>query len=230
MPYYLGFTSVHISSCVKHFGTSVTNILFLWFVDPIVTVETTAFNIPTIYQPLILQCTTTIVRDINGTVDIIWITGDTPVRRVNNVTASSNINSTSLYNDSFIIPSLNINDIGSVYQCEVLINSIVSTATTTNFIIPIPGTYMYLHIIIMCFHYDVMHTWNVARFEIISKLEIPTYIHISLSYNTLYWLLDILSQTHVCQMHALIWHSLAYLKHSSLLLLMCIGYEQMQVL
>ena len=79
---------------------------------------------------------------ITGTVDIIWTTGDTQVRRVNNVTASSNINSTSVYNDLFTIPSLNISDIGSVYQCEVLINSIVPTTSKTDFVIPIPGRYM----------------------------------------------------------------------------------------
>ena len=74
-----------------------------------------------------------------GTVDIIWTTGDTQVRRVNNVTTSSNINSTSVYNDSFIIPSLNISGIGSVYQCEVLVNSVVLTTAVEDYIIPIPG-------------------------------------------------------------------------------------------
>ena len=82
------------------------------------------------------------MRGITGTVDIIWTTGDTQVRRVNNVTASSNINSTSVYNDSFIIPSLNISDIGDVYQCEVLVNSFVPTTAKTDFIIPIPGNHI----------------------------------------------------------------------------------------
>ena len=98
-----------------------------------------AVSIPAIDEPLTLQCTATIVRGITSAVDIIWITGDTQVRRVNNVTASSNINSTSVYNDSLIIPSLNISDIRSVYQCEVLINSFVPTTANTDFIIPIPS-------------------------------------------------------------------------------------------
>ena len=102
----------------------------------------TAVSIPAIDEPLILQCNATIVRNITGTVDIIWTTGDTQVRRVNNVTASSNINSTSVYNDSFIIPSLSLGDIGSVYQCEVLINSFAPTTAYTDFIISIPGTYV----------------------------------------------------------------------------------------
>ena len=79
------------------------------------------------------------MKDITGTVDIIWTTGDTQVRRVNNVTASSSINSTSVYNDLFITPSLNVTDIGSIYQCEVLVNSTVLTTAIKNYSIPIPG-------------------------------------------------------------------------------------------
>ena len=109
-------------------------------VDPIITVEASANNSPEIYQPLVIQCTATIVRGITSAVDIIWTTNNTQVRRVNNVTSSSNINSSSIYNDSFIIPSLNLSDIGSVYQCEVLINSVLPTTAKTEFIVPIPGT------------------------------------------------------------------------------------------
>ena len=101
-----------------------------------------AASILAIYHPFILQCNAIIEEDIVSTVDIIWTTGDTQVRRVNNVTASSNITSTSVYNDSFIIPSMTISDIGSVYQCEVLINSIIPITANVDFIIPIPGTYL----------------------------------------------------------------------------------------
>ena len=90
------------------------------------------------------------MRDFTGTVDMIWTTGDTQVRRASNVTASSNINSIFIYNDSFITPSLNISDIGSTYQCEVLINSIVPITAKSEYIIPIPGMhmkYMFLEIL-----------------------------------------------------------------------------------
>ena len=79
------------------------------------------------------------MRGITSTIDIIWTTGDTQVRRVNNITPSSNINSRSVYNDLFIIPSLDISDIGSIYQCEVFVNSILPSTAKTDFIIPIPG-------------------------------------------------------------------------------------------
>jgi len=110
------------------------------YVDPIIGVEVIATNL-VIDQPLILQCNANIVSDINSTVDIIWTTGNnTQVKRVNNVAAVNSINSTSTYNDSLIISSLDISDIGSVYQCEVLINSVSPSTAKTVFMIPIPGT------------------------------------------------------------------------------------------
>jgi len=109
------------------------------YVDPIIGVEVIATNL-VINEPLILQCSATIVSDISSAVDIIWTTGNnTQVRRVNNVAAVNSINSTSTYNDSLIISSLDVNDIGSVYQCEVLINSISPSTAQTDFMIPILG-------------------------------------------------------------------------------------------
>ena len=116
------------------------------FIDPIVSVEIMAAGILLIDQPLVLQCTAIIVENITSTVDIIWTTGNTQVRRVNNVTASSNINSSSIYNDSFIISSLNVSDIGSVYECEVVINSVLPTTAKTDFNVSIPGMYIYTYI------------------------------------------------------------------------------------
>jgi len=140
-------------------STLHTVIDLMSYVDPIIEVEVITTNL-VINEPLILQCSATIiiVSDINSTVDIIWTTGNnTQVRRVNNVTAYDNINSTSTYNDSLTISSLDINDIGSVYQCEVLINSVSPSTAKTNLMIPIPGKYLKLvtdlHYIYVCVLY-----------------------------------------------------------------------------
>ena len=146
------------------------------YVDPIVTVEVNTASIPTIHQPLTLQCNGTTVRGITSTVDIIWTTGDTQVRRVNNVTASSSINSTSVYNNLFITPSLNVTDIGSVYQCEVLINSILPTTAKSDFVIPIPGKY-------------------VCVFLCIASLYLLTHVHVHQKY---YFIFDYYSYLHIC--------------------------------
>ena len=122
------------------FGFVVVKFIYNFIcIDPVITIKLIPANVPSIYQPLMLQCIATVVRGNTNVVDIIWTTNNTQVRRVNNVTASSNINSLSIYNDLFIIPSLNLSDIGSVYECEVLINSVSPTAAKRNFIIPIPG-------------------------------------------------------------------------------------------
>ena len=109
---------------------------------------------------------------INSTVDIIWTTGNnTQVRRVNNVTAINNINFLSTYNDSLIISSLDINDIGSVYQCEVLINSVPPSTAKTDLMIPIPGinthicTYFFKMIqILLCINTIYIHMYIDKKF------------------------------------------------------------------
>ena len=107
-------------------------------IDPIIAVQVTTANNPEINQPLILQCNANALRGITNRVDIIWTTGGVQVRRSNDVGRNSIIST--VYNDSIIIPSLNLSDVGNIYQCEVLINLIVPTASITNFTIPIPGT------------------------------------------------------------------------------------------
>jgi len=114
------------------------------YVDPTIFIEITTANSPIIGRPLILQCSATTVRGITSRVDIIWINGsNTQVRRVNNI-AASNINTSEIYNDIFVIPSLDISDIGSVYQCEVIINSSPPIMAKDNFTIPFPSTGMYV--------------------------------------------------------------------------------------
>ena len=131
------------------------------FTDPIVAVDAKIASIVAINQTLTLQCTATIVRGITNAVDIIWTTDNTQIRRVNNVTASSHINSSSIYNDLFIIPSLNISDIGRVYECEVLVNSVLPSSAKTDIIIPIPS--MRMHNII-CMNTASTHNSNSINY------------------------------------------------------------------
>ena len=117
-------------------------IVFIFFIDSSIFVEITPVNGEVIDQSFVLQCSATMVRGITSTVDFIWTTGNTQVRRINNVTPSD-LNTLIVFNDSFVIPSLDISDIGSVYQCEVIINSSPSTAAKDTFTIPFLGMYMY---------------------------------------------------------------------------------------
>ena len=69
-------------------------------------------------QPLTLECKIEAVKDIDGTADIIWTTGNTVVRRVENISACLLSN----YSDFFTTPVLSRNDNNREYQCEVIIN------------------------------------------------------------------------------------------------------------
>ena len=134
------------------------------FTDAIISVEVIATSTPTINQLLTLQCIAITVMGITSTVDIIWATGDRQVRRVNNVKPSSNINSTSVYNDSFTIPLLNISDIGSVYQCELLITSVIPITAKTNYTISLPGTYI-IHFFEICVLHNILYDMYISKWQ-----------------------------------------------------------------
>ena len=76
----------------------------------------------TIGDPLTLDCTVTAVRGISSSVDIIWTTGGSVVRRVDNITADIE-NDYAIYTDSFEISSLSAIVNGREYQCTVVINA-----------------------------------------------------------------------------------------------------------
>ena len=86
-----------------------------------ITFDKTLENVK-IGDPLTLDCTVTAVRGISSSVDIIWTTGGRVVRRVDNITAYRDNDST-IYSDSFEISSLSAIDNGREYQCTVVINA-----------------------------------------------------------------------------------------------------------
>ena len=73
----------------------------------------------TVGQSITLECSIEAVKDIDSTVDIIWTTGDTEVRRVENIPACL----ITSYSDFFTTPVLSRNDNNREYQCEVIINT-----------------------------------------------------------------------------------------------------------
>ena len=79
-------------------------------------------------QSLTLQCEVTTVRGITSRVDIVWSSGGTVLRRMNDTTATTMDNSL-VYTDSYIISPLSTDDENRAYLCEVVINS---SAIVTN--------------------------------------------------------------------------------------------------
>ena len=82
----------------------------------------TAPNTQTVGQSLTLQCEVTTVRGITSGVDIVWSSGGTVLRRMNDTTATT-INNSLVYTDSYNISQLSTTDEGRVIQCEVVINA-----------------------------------------------------------------------------------------------------------
>jgi len=93
--------------------------LVLSLIVPPPTVQVTAPCEQVVGQSLTLQCNITAISDIAATVDIIWTTGDTEVRRVENLQGSLLSN----FTDFFTIPVLSKSDNNQEYQCEVVINT-----------------------------------------------------------------------------------------------------------
>ena len=86
------------------------------------TVSVTAPNAQTVGQPLTLQCEVTTVRGITSRVNIVWSSGGTVLRRMNDTTATTMDNSL-VYTDSYTISQLSTTDEGKMIQCEVVINA-----------------------------------------------------------------------------------------------------------
>ena len=103
----------------------------------------------TIGDPLTLNCTVTTVRGISSSVNIMWYTGGSVVRRVDNLTVAYTDNDSAIYTDLFEISSLTAIDNGRDYQCRVMINASQPVYGNDQIILNIRGEYIkvskYMH-------------------------------------------------------------------------------------
>ena len=85
-------------------------------------VNVTALNNQLVGQSLALQCEVTAVRGITSRVDIVWSSGGTVLRRMNDV-SSTMIGNSLVYTHNYTIFPLSTADEARVYQCDVEINA-----------------------------------------------------------------------------------------------------------
>ena len=88
----------------------------------------TALDNQQVGDPLLLECNVTTVRGITSSVDIVWITNDKEVERVNNVSGETVGNYSvyrSIYNDS----GISQDNYNRTYQCSVNISVVSATDT-----------------------------------------------------------------------------------------------------
>ena len=100
-----------------------------------------AGNNQSVGQSLTLECNFTTVRGITSKVDIVWSSGGTELKRINNVNTSLIINDNELYEDTFTIPLLSTTDDGRSMQCEITINTTPSIVVVNNIILDVTGEF-----------------------------------------------------------------------------------------
>ncbi|XP_065889338.1 uncharacterized protein [Dysidea avara] len=104
------------------------------FTIPTPNVIVTALNYQQVGDPLLLECNVTTVRGITSSVDIVWITNDKEVERVNNVSGETVDNSV-VYSDTYNNGSiLSEDDDGTMYQCKIEINTTPLVSSTSTFV------------------------------------------------------------------------------------------------
>ena len=99
-------------------------------------------NTQTVGQSLTLQCEVTTVRGITSRVDIVWSSGGTTLRRMNN-TAATIMDNSLVYTDSYNISQLSTTDEGRVIQCEVVINVSPPVMASDSITLDVTGEYIY---------------------------------------------------------------------------------------
>ena len=89
-------------------------------------------------QSLTLQCEVTAVMGIVSMVDIVWSSGDTVLRNMNDVPSVMMDNSL-VYTDSYTISQLSTTDEDRVIQCEIVINASPSVMASDNITLDVTG-------------------------------------------------------------------------------------------
>ena len=97
----------------------------------------------TVGQSLTLQCSVITVRGITSSVDIVWSSGGTELRRIDNVSSTTMSNSL-VYTDNYTISQLNTTDDGRMIQCEVVINVSPPVMASDDITLDVTGKYMIL--------------------------------------------------------------------------------------
>ena len=113
------------------------------FAAPPPTVTVTTLSDQTVDQTLILQCEVTIVRNITGRVDILWISGDGVLRRFNDTIATATINNSLVYRVDLTLFQLQRADDGTMFWCEVVIDAIPPITANGSITLTVIGMYMY---------------------------------------------------------------------------------------
>ena len=90
-------------------------------------------------QRVILECNVSAVRGITSRVDILWKKDDAYLTTIQGLNASFFSDGRAFYMDTYHISQLNTSDDGTVYQCEVVINTNPPIMATDTVIFNVTG-------------------------------------------------------------------------------------------
>ena len=102
--------------------------------------QTFPFEPQTVGRRLTLQCEVISVRGITSRVDVVWSRDGAEVDRVMGLGVTSTTASTMVYRHSYSTPEpLMLNDMGTVFQCEVMIGTNPPVMNSDSFTLEVAG-------------------------------------------------------------------------------------------
>ena len=110
-------------------------------------------GIPTVGQPLSMECIMTTVRGITGMIDIIWSRDGVEVKRTTGASITSSSGSSIMYKDFYNISLVTTNEEEKVYQCRGVINATLMLTAENNISLDLVGKYIYTYIYIYIYIY-----------------------------------------------------------------------------
>ena len=141
--------------------------------SPSVTVN--MLSIPTVGQPLSLECIMTTVRGITSTIDIIWSRDGVEVKRTTGASITFSLGSSIVYRDFYNISLVTTNEEEKVYQCRGVINATPSLTAENNISLDLVGKYMHIHMYVVPCYRGLLLS-NIHNFEYVNFPWIILYI------------------------------------------------------
>ena len=107
----------------SHARYFVNTLIIVLFTVPTPNINVVALKRQIVGQSLTLECNVTTVKGITSRVDIVWNSNDTELERMEGVNISTTTDNSVVYRDIYTISQLTTTDNGTMYQCEVVINT-----------------------------------------------------------------------------------------------------------
>ena len=100
----------------------------------------------TVGKSLILRCAITTVRGITSSVNTVWSSNGSELKRTTGITVSSTTSNSMLYKSSYTIGQLRTTDESRSYRCKAVIATSSPVSATNSVTLNVTGKYTYIDI------------------------------------------------------------------------------------